>query len=173
MAVAVLPIIVVPSLGAQDQDDGAFGPETAVLIKGPTPGEELPFLGPNVVSYWRGTYEYQEGTFVVYFTRDDVFGLGDWTSGECGDRQGRYLSGPEADGPDIWYLAAQSEGTEEGTDSQGAVEAAWHLFVDVRDFDGDVCEIMPQFLERLEFFYDALGEESREAPLPAVVGAAL
>ncbi len=163
---------------AQDDDDGPFGPDTAILVKGPTPGEELPFLGPNVVSYWRGTYEYQEGTFVVYFTRDEVFGLGDWTPGVCGTRDGLYRSGPEIDGPGIWHLSGGDQAAGTGEDAaragpEGTGAPGWHLFLDVRDFEGDVCEIMPLFLERLEFFYDALGEGSRDAPLPAVVGAPL
>lgn len=148
-------MVVAATAAAQDADDGPFGPDTAVLVTGPTPGEELPFLGPNVVSYWRGTYEYQDGTFVVYFTRDEVFGLGDWTPGVCGTREGLYRSDSDTDEPGIWHLSGGP---------------GWHLFLDVRDFDGDACDIMPLFLERLEFFHDALGEDSRDAPLPAVVG---
>ena len=77
-----LPLVLVAALGvavataAQGQDGGRaggqdeFGPENAVLVKGPTLGRELPFLGPNVVEYWRASYEYQNDIFIVYLTRD-------------------------------------------------------------------------------------------------------
>jgi hypothetical protein len=169
-----LPLVLVAALGvavataAQGQDGGRaggqdeFGPENAVLVKGPTLGRELPFLGPNVVEYWRASYEYQNDIFIVYLTRDPVFGLGEWTQGQCGDREGRYQEGEEG-GTEIWHLSA--DGINDDAD--------WHLFVDVRDFDGDACQIMPPFIDRLQFFFDALGADSRETPLPAVVGPAL
>jgi hypothetical protein len=115
-----------------------------------------------VVRFWRASYEYQNGTFVVFFTRDPVFGLAEWTPGQCGNRQGRYRAA-EGAAAEIWHLSA--DGISE--------DAAWHLFVDVRGFDGDACRIMPAFVDRLQFFFDALGADSRESPLPAVVGPAL
>jgi hypothetical protein len=163
----VLFLSAAPVVRAQDAGQQEFGPENAVMVKGPTLGRELPFLGPNVVRFWRATYEYQNDTFVVFFTRDPVFGLGEWTQGQCGNRQGRYRAGEgavaEGVAAEIWHLSA--DGINE--------DAAWHLFVDVGDFTGDACRIMPAFTDRLQFFFDALGADSRESPLPAVVGPAL
>jgi hypothetical protein len=201
LVLALLPRIAV--LGAQedgpeaDEADAApessFGPDVAVLAEGPTAGRELPFLGPNVVEYWRGLYEYQNGRFAVYFTRNEVFGLGDWSAGECGGRDAQFLprrdvpaelrelreqgrspaedadaeeptspgeaagEGLDPDAPGLWHIASTTNG--------------WHLFINVAGFAGDACSIMPLFIERLIFFYDALGPESSDAPLPAVVGA--
>jgi hypothetical protein len=160
----VVTVGLAVATAAQGQAGGQeeFGAENAVLVKGPTLGRELPFLGPNVVEYWRASYEYQDDTFLVYLTRDPVFGLGDWAQGQCGNRQGRYQEGEQGE-VEIWHLSA--DGVNDDAD--------WHLFVDVRDFAGDACEIMPPLIDRLQFFFDALGADSRESPLPAVVGPAL
>ena len=167
-----------PQAAAQagEAEQEALGPEVAVLVQGPTRGQELPFLGPNVVEYWRGVYEYQQDRFAVYFTRNEVFGLGSWALGTCGGRTAQYVPRralpdggdtprerdddtaaevPDPDAPGLWHIAPDEE--------------AWHLFVDVDEFAGDACEIMPLFLERLIFFYDALGRRSNDSPLPAVL----
>lgn len=146
-----------------------------ILVAGPTAGRELPFLGPNVVQYWRGRYEFRSGEFLVYFTRDPVFGILDWSPRECRGWPAR-VHEIDADGPrlqpsqEIWHFAPGP-----------AEDAAWHLFVlsgiEGADATGtaagaaslDFCSIMPPFLSRLVFFLEALPEGSRDAPLPAVV----
>ena len=151
-----------------------------ILAAGPTAGRELPFLGPNVVRYWRGRYEFQGREFLVYFTRDAVFGILDWSARDCRGWPAR-VHEIDADGPrqepsqEIWHFAPGA-----------AEDAAWHLFVlsatDARDGEArdgeardgeaaplDFCGIMPPFLSRLVFFLEALPQGSRDAPLPAVV----
>ncbi|HOV38389.1 MAG TPA: hypothetical protein PLG79_06690 [Spirochaetales bacterium] len=56
----------------------------AVFVRGPVIGKGLPFLGPNVIPYEKGEYEYQGTSITVYFIRRSLPVLESWTPVQCG-----------------------------------------------------------------------------------------
>ncbi len=62
-----------------------FGKDSSVgvLVKGPESETGFPYIYPNAIETWSGTYRYLESDIKVYFTRGFILRPGEWEKHFC------------------------------------------------------------------------------------------
>ncbi len=125
----------------------------ALLVRGPRPGHGLPFLGPNLIEYERAVYRYRAGEVTVYYGEDRLPIDADPEVLQCGPHALQVL---EDVGPHRRVVRFDRASGE------------WLLFEQQPD-TGEICPLVESFIERFEFFLEALPPDAREAPFPAVL----
>ncbi|MFO7848655.1 MAG: hypothetical protein R6V67_01735, partial [Spirochaetia bacterium] len=63
---------------ASDQEEGQEERSVPVLVSGPSPGRELPFLPPNAIEYHSGLYELPEQYLLLYHTNREIVPPSSW-----------------------------------------------------------------------------------------------
>lgn len=157
------PVILAALLLASCASASLFGETTEILATGPDRGTGIPYLQPNVISFYAVTYRTasQEGGLPhpsqggadagvrVLFTKTAVVPYSAWKPAPCGSlRALRIRESP----PVLYYRSAQG----------------WSLFFAFSASNTAPCSFVSAFVERFDYFL-GVTQNSAISSFPAVL----
>ncbi len=142
-------------LAAQNQNEPQ-SQDVALLVDGPKAARGIPFVPPNVIQHYKGTYEYFDSKIIVYYTEKEIVRFSSWELLSCGSYRVYRINNKKTNAPadpmlPIYYYQSED----------------YSLFLQVSsDY---MCTFLQRFMSKFIYFRSVQDLPTDRPPFPAVV----